>query len=615
MDDTMAATLRPVASFGADAPTTVAFDDAEVAASFRVNAEKRTISGLAVPYGKVARSGFAQWRFTKESLYWVDLGRVKLNLFHDHDRPIGRAVRLDPTDAGLDVTFKLGRSPDADRALEDAEDGITDGFSIEIDFEEGDGWVTDPEDESVRLVTRAKLRGVALTAMPAFDDARVTAVAASLPNQKGAPMPEAKADGESPAADLTTFDATMTALADKVTESHQRLTEQLGQSIGESVSAGFRAALEAMPSPQDGPQSVRASKYSVTREEPVYSFNGAGHSLVRDAWAAVTDRDAEAHERLRKYRAQTEDMTRLVAANFATVTTGTASQVIPPGYRPDLYVTQLQQGRPLVAACSQGVIANATPFTVPVFTSITGATADHVEGTNPTDGTLTFGTKTVTPGGISGKMVLTREIVDSSNPAIDQIALAGMRESYARQTEGKVYTLLNGANGAGGTITSGFVPSGAQASTYVGTTGTPPALIAGIRKELARYPFNRFAFATFAALGQNASQIVAGAADSTGRPMFPWTFGGPNNAQGVTGPGGYLIDNLLFTPAWSMTGTAAGDSQIFILNSADAWVWESPTLSFRFEEKSGPANIELALFGYFATHLLRPVGLSGIRIT
>src|SRR3546814_9585401 len=117
---------------------------------------------------------------------------------------------------------------------------------------------------------------------------------------------------------------------------------------------------------------------------------------------------------------------------------------IPPGYRPDLYVSELVRGRPLVNACSRGSIANATPFTVPTFTSSTGASADHVEGTNPSDGSVAFATKTVTPQAISGRLVLTREIVDSSNPAIDQIALATMRESYARQTEAKVFTLLNG---------------------------------------------------------------------------------------------------------------------------------------------------------------------------
>jgi hypothetical protein len=188
-----------------------------------------------------------------------------------------------------------------------------------------------------------------------------------------------------------------------------------------------------------------------------------------------------------------------------------------------------------------------------------------------------------------------------------------MRESYARQTEGKVYTLLNGANGAGGTITTGFVPSGAQASTYAVAAN---AFIPGIRKELARYPFNRFAFPSMASIGQNAAQAIAAAVDSTGRPLFPWvSLGGPQNAAGIGMQGGWQIDGLILQPAWSMTGVAAGDSQIMIANQSDVWVWESPLLTFRFEEKSGPANIELALFGYFGTHLLRPVGLSGIRLT
>lgn len=430
--------------------------------------------------------------------------------------------------------------------------------------------------------------------------------------------------GTSPAANASPvdFQAFTTALADKLGDSHKTLTEGLTKSLSDSVSAAFKTALENLPNPQgeQGPGEVRAARFQVTREEPVYSLNGMGHSLVRDAWHARMEHDHEAAERIKKYRLQSEEVAKLAAHQVATQaftasSTSNSGQIIPPGYRPDLYIPQLQQGRPLVGMCSQGVIANATPFTVPVFTSVTGATADHVEGTNPTDGTLTFGTKTVSPGAISGKLILTREIVDSSNPAIDQIALAAMRESYARQTEAKVYTLLNGANGAGGVITAGFVPSGAQASTYVGTTGTPPAAIAGIRKELARYPFNRFQFPTMAAIGQNAAQIISGAVDTTGRPMFPWTFGGPNNAPGVAQMGGYLIDNLMFVPAWSISGVAAGDSQVLIQNQADAWVWESPLLTFRFEEKSGPANIELALFGYFGTHLLRPVGLSGIRLT
>jgi hypothetical protein len=64
-----------------------------------------------------------------------------------------------------------------------------------------------------------------------------------------------------------------------------------------------------------------------------------------------------------------------------------------------------------------------------------------------------------------------------------------------------------------------------------------------------------------------------------------------------------------------MTGNAAGDADVLMINSNDAWAWESPLLTFRYEERSGPAFIDLALFGYFSTRILRPVGLASIRHT
>ncbi len=610
---------RETVNFDSGESVTVQFEAPDVQ-DFQVDAQRRTITGLLLPWGKVANNGFAKWRFTEGSVSWSAVNRVKLNLHHDSTELVGVATRLQSATRGLMGTFKVGRGPEGDRALEKAEDGILDGFSVEVDFDSFDSWQPDPTDESVRLVRQANLRGVALTGTPAFDDARLTSVKASR-NQKGTHMPTNQGTGQPDAANFD-FDGYMSGLADKITESHKSLTTQLSESIGESISAGVKAALENISAPQDGPQPVRAARYAVTREAPVYTLDGSGDSIVRDAWYSAREHDHEATERLRKFRLQSEDVAKLarqalrfhqvpgLPQQFATVTTGTASQVIPPGYRPDLFVPMLAQGRPLTNALSQGTIANATPFVVPVFGSVTGGTADHVEGVNPTDGSLSFTTKTVTPGAISGKLILTREIVDSSNPAIDQIALNAMRESYARQTEAKVYTLLNGANGAGGVITGDNVPSGAQAST-VATASLPMH----IRGRLAKYPFQRFGAPNIALMGQNATTQLATATGTDGRPMFPSV--GATNAAGVGNAvtQGWFIDGLAFVPAWAMTGTAAGDSQILMLNSLDAWAWESPLLTFRFEEKSGPALIELALFGYFATHVLRPVGVSGIRIT
>jgi HK97 family phage major capsid protein len=465
--------------------------------------------------------------------------------------------------------------------------------------------------------------------MPAFDDARVSAVAASLDQRKETTMATETVDttAAAPAAELD-FDGFTKTLGEQLVDSHKKLTEDLAQSLGDSFSAGIKAALENIHDPQrDGPEPVRAARFQVTREAPVYTMDGRGPCLVRDAWYAQREHDDDAKDRLRKFHQQSNDVQRLVAshvsfqagqsAEFATVTTTSGAAVIPPGYRPDLFVPQLAQDRPLVNALSRGTIANATPFVVPVFTSLAGAPGDHTEGNTPSEATLTLGTKTVTPGAISGKLPLTREIVDSSNPAIDQIALAAMRENYAQQTEAKVYTLLNGASGAGGTITTGFVPSGAQAATVnVGAADVNAhLLVSALRNALALYPFRRFGAPTMALMGSRATTLLAGAKDTTNRPLLP-SVGAVNPAGlGNAVTQGWFIDGLSHVPAWAMTGVAAGDSQVLTLNRGDAWAWESPVLSFRFEEKSGPQIIELALFGYFATHLLRPVGLSGMRIT
>lgn len=565
---------------------------------FEVDTEGRTIIGLAVPWNKVAVSGFSKWRFRPGSLRWTDPARVKLNLHHDRRQLIGRATRLQNTSKGLKATFKIARGPDGDRALALAEDGVLDGMSIEVEFDDsaGDGWRPWGRDESVNEVFQGALAMVALTGAPAFEDARVQRVMAA----KEEP---AMGDENKPAtggAGTLQFDldAHLKAISEATAKSHEQLTAELSKSIGDSITAGMKAALENLPAPQDGPQPVRAARFHVTREEPVYRFDGTGHSLVRDAWYAARERDDEAAERIRRYRVQQNEMAKLAGhyastLQFAAQSTGTAPEIIPPGYRPDLYVPELIRGRPLVGLCSRGTISNATPFVVPKFVSSTNATADHVEGTNPTDGELEFGTETVTPGAISGKMVLTREIVDSSNPAIDQIALATMRESYNRQTEQKVYAALNGAS-------NNTVP-------YAEAT-----VITDVRGLLADYPFVRFAAPTGAAMNQKVTKTFATAVGTDGRPLLPSVGAENTSGLGNAVDQGWFIDGLRFIPAWAI-GDSASDDVALIVNRADVWVWESPLLTFRFEEKQGPALIELALFGYFATHVLRPAGIFAVR--
>lgn len=634
--------------FGADDETTVrvGFASPEGDAQFAADVPRREVSGMLVPWNQVAYSIGALWSFKPGSLHWSSESRVKLDRDHVKGSEFGRAMRLASNEQGLHGTFKVAATPGGDMALALAKDGVYDGLSVDVTFDgPGDGWSPHPDDERINVVHSATLRKVALTAMPAYDDARVVAVAARRAETPppaesieppGVPAAEREVPVTSPspaaglalaAAPLDNVPAPAPAAAPQqpVTYSTREadfatFTAGLTAGIGESVRAAVEAAFANLPAPQR--QVIPAGQGAVvTREAPVYLMNGHGPSLVRDSWKARTEHDHEAGGRLRKFAEQTRDQAIEAMRPEFAITTGTASQVIPPGYRPDLYVTQLLKGRPLTSGLSRGTISDATPFNIPSFVSMSGATAAHVENVAPTPGSLTLGTVTVAPGAVSGVFELSREIVDSANPAVDAIAMNAMHESYAQQTEASVYSQLNGSTGVGGTVTAGFVPSGAQVAspnaqgTGAGLALGGVALVSAIRAALALYPFRRFAAPDQMFLSQEGTSALAAATDTTGHPLLPSV-----GAQNVVGVGnavnnGWYVDGLTAVPAWSMSGNATTDADVIIFNSADVWAWESPLLMFRFEERGGPARIDLALFGYFATRILRPVGFAGVRLT
>ena len=582
-------------------------------AEFKADKETRVVAGLAIPWNVVAYSGGRRWMFAPNSLFWSEMSRVKLDRDHIDGSEFGVARALENTSTGLHAKMGVAPGADGDNMLGLALGGVYDGFSVYVTFEDAD-FGPHPEDDSIMLVTKARLRKIALTALPAFDDARLTSVAAT---QKGVPMtaPAAPTTGPVAGAPVVQLDPAQFGAA---------VSNATAEALKLALPEAIKAAIELLPTPQAPERGVvkaGAGLQSVT-EAPVYTMNGHGFSLVRDMWKSRTEGDVEATARLRKFSKQTQEVHDHMAANMVVdpatgrasfaVNTGNAAQVIPPGYRPDLFVTQLLQDRPLANSVSRGTLTDATPFNIPKFVSATGATSEHIEGTNPTPGALTLGIVTVAPTAISGTYQLTREIVDSANPAIDAIATQAMRESYSQQTEAMVYNKLNGADGVGGTITSGQVPSGAQVYT---SSGQGDELLLKLREGTSIYPFKRFGRMNRGHLSQEATTAFATAVDTTGRPLL--AFVGSQNAVGTGNAqaNGYNVDGLTYEPTWSMTGNAAGDADVLGFNSSDVWAWESGLLMFRFEERNGPANIDLALFGYFATQVLRGVGLMAIRHT
>ena len=137
------------------------------------DSEARTITGQIVAFDTAAKASTGKVLFKAGS---ITPANVKLNLEHDSARPIGKtlAMELSPDGKSINATFKISKTTAGSDAIQEAMDGLRDGFSVEanaIDF----GY----NEDGTMVVSKADLVGVALTHNPAFDSARVSNVAAN----------------------------------------------------------------------------------------------------------------------------------------------------------------------------------------------------------------------------------------------------------------------------------------------------------------------------------------------------------------------------------------------------------------------------------------------------
>lgn len=580
----------------AAAPPAAAVSVGFAAAELRVDATKRSISGLALPYGQVSARTITgvRYRFARGSLEWpAAVSRVKVLADHDWSQLLGATTRIEETDAGLTVALRIARGPEGDRALELAEDKVLDGLSVGVTLLEVED---DPDEPGVLLVRRGQWDETSLTPRPAFDDARVTRVAASRGD--GGPVDPTQ---QPPAGGTGT-------------DTDEPDTARLVAAV-----EAFTAALaELQPMPPEQRAALIPAQRAVVREPLVYQLRGTGPSFVRDAWDARnvaygSKAAEEAMARLRRYGEQTAELQRLEServVGFANEgNTTDQAQIIPPGYRPDLYVGQVPQGRPLYDAIGTKItLSDATSFTVPVWVGSSGLSGENTEGTGPSGGTITNHTyRTVTPTAQSGEFVVTRELMDSSNPAIDVIAMNAMREEYAQDTEGVIATALAAAtdNDTG----SGQSTEGCYVYTVVGDGAD---LAVGIREMEGEFPGHRFLTPDRMLASSTGYPALTKAVDGIGRSLFP--FLAPQNAQGTAGRAAATlnVDGLACPNAWSLT---AATDDVVLFNAVDILAGESPLLEFKFFEKGGPENVYLNIWGYFCMQILRYTGIHAIAYT
>jgi hypothetical protein len=641
---------RPAAMTFADqspAMTFAGFEFAGGAEPPKVDVERRTITGLAVPYNKVARKYGLKFRFLPRSLEYTDVSRIKH--LKDHVTPVGVHESVTETKAGPIVKLSVLDGPEGspaklerDQLLYDAEHGLYDGLSVGVDFslDPEDGDVEWNEKDQVYDVKRASWRETSSTPMPAFDDARVTKVAASRGNgdrsmpcthcgqvhaegvacPTNPPAPANQPEGVALNQDqLTALLARPGAIQALVAAQQPQRPEQpvaqgaltlSAEQVDGLIRAGQLGALlgvpqltqAAQPEPERRPTVDPTRRTTVTAsvtESVPYRFDREGN-LTRGTHDFSTDLvagsrgDAAALARAEEFmRSQFDEQ---MSARFDTDRADVAG-LNPNRQRPDLYVDQRSYKYPIWEAINKGTLPDSTPFVLPKFASASGLVGAHTEGVEPTAGTYTATSQTITPTAVSGIVNITREAWEQGgNPQLSGIVWRQMTKAWFEALEAAAVAVLDAATPTGIALTAGG-----------GTTGQ--TLVAEMEAAMAALQFVRGGFSMDTGFAQiDLYKAMVAAKDDDGRPLYPVL--GPANANGQSQSrfGAVDVSGSLFYPAWALAATGSVVASSYLFDREVVYGWASAPQRLQFEYRVG--YVDLAIWGYKATAI---TDITGVR--
>ena len=260
---------------------------------------------------------------------------------------------------------------------------------------------------------------------------------------------------------------------------------------------------------------------------------------------------------------------------------------------------------PLVEATRRGTLRDITAFTLPKFNTSSGLVSAHTEGTEPTAGTFTVTTQTITPTAKSGAIDMTREAWDQGGtPQASALIWQQFTREWNEELEAGVGTFLN-------TLT-------AATDISLGVAVVDKALAKAWRGAIARLQFARGGASRFdmMATEQELYVALANAETDDGDPIFPMI--NPQNRDGRSGSRYVYIDaaGVTAVPSWGLASTPAALNNSWLFDSTVVHSWDTgpQRLEFPGIDASGNyapvAYVRMAVWGYQA---LANTDITGVR--
>ena len=300
-----------------------------------------------------------------------------------------------------------------------------------------------------------------------------------------------------------------------------------------------------------------------------------------------------------------------LAEHTRALSTGVAGAgLVPPKWLTDEYAPLARQERRLANSVRHVDLGDdPRPMTLPHQTAGTDAAIaeQSTENTHPaeTDGFATS-TVTVTPKPTSGIQVVSRQMIDMTTPAADELIYGDMIAVYDEKIEAAVYAAMLTAAGAA-TVTF--------ATEAAFSTGED-ALDAVIDTEFAVWSARKLP-PDLAIMRIGRWGKFRKLRDTTGRSLIPPEFARQQmvNVDGVgTVAARGQVEDLAVVPT-AGAGTTAYPESVLVARARDTVLFEGAVQRFRFEEVAGPESVKLGIWAYTAVTVRYASSVERIQIT
>lgn len=396
------------------------------------DAEKRELEARVVPFDSIIETAEGREMFVRGAFSDVQPTDVVLRMSHQ-DPPAGRGVSIEERTDGAYMTFKVSRTAKGDEILELARDGVTKGVSIGFQTVTGGTDHRTIDGRRTAVYTRALLREVSTTWMPAYPQAQVLAV-----REKEEP---------------TVADAP----AERTTEASVDLDKFTGQIVSAIESREAKLAelqekvLDRLEKIEERERSAIVVPGAAPAKQPKF-YNWLEAALKLRAGEPLSQHDLK-----------TRDLDDVLLSD----------QSIPVFFRPEI-TGFVATRRPFLSTTSEVAAPDSgTSIMIPVVVDTPTADVQATEKTEVESNPLTIASATINGVTIAGAVDVSYQFVRRAPRTYFDLLRRAMFSAYAASAEAEaIAALLNG-------ISYGTGPTTSVPETGDSTTLNPEALSIG----------------------------------------------------------------------------------------------------------------------------------------